>query len=40
MDVDAPWNKWENMPVTVTLAGILPMQIDKSELPIDSTISD
>ncbi|KAK0222725.1 hypothetical protein EDD85DRAFT_253369 [Armillaria nabsnona] len=30
MDVDAPWNKWENMPVTGMLAGILPMQIDKT----------
>ncbi|KAK0471570.1 hypothetical protein IW261DRAFT_1571862 [Armillaria novae-zelandiae] len=30
MDVDGPWNKWENMPVTIMLAGILPMQIDKT----------
>ncbi|KAK0226708.1 hypothetical protein IW262DRAFT_784144 [Armillaria fumosa] len=30
MDVDGYWNKWENMPVTVVLAGILPMQIDKT----------
>ncbi|KAK0196188.1 hypothetical protein F5146DRAFT_319327 [Armillaria mellea] len=30
MDVDGPWNQWENMPVTVMLAGILPTQIDKT----------